>query len=282
MPGRRHVPGRVLGKAARARAGREAKLDKAGRPAQEAGQLPGRGQDARGRRPAARGGRGLPRRPGVLGRGRDLRAHRQGPRRRPSSTSRPATTRRRPSSSSTRASPARRRCSSRRRATTSRRRGSSASPGSVGQGRRALREERLSAARGRGLREEGRVPQGRRGLREALHGERLLLHHLLLDRAQHRPEERAPGGPALREGGRSRSGPSRSTPRAATSRRRPRPLVALGQFDEGGRALHAGRGSGERGRAPSSRRATWCSAANLRGEVALQGRPVRPRPRPSS
>ena len=95
---------------------------------------------------------------------------------------------------------------------------------------------------------DGELAEGGRGLREALHGERLVLHHLLLDRAQ--------------------PGDQKSALRRAGSTRRPAQLeravtvYAKGSYfkrggrgapearpaGQGGRALHARRGPRERGR----------------------------------
>ena len=232
------------------------KLEKAGRQAQEAGELPGRGQAARGRRTE------LAEAAEAYLEGQEFWAaaatfEKMGKGERPPSCScRRATTRRRPSSSSARASPRRRRALP---GEGQQPRGGAAvrSGRPVGQGGRALREERLPAAGGRGLREEGRVREGGRGLREALHGERLLRHH-----ATPRPRPSADQKSALLAG---------RLYEKAGDLKRALQVYSEGQLlqgggggprearpvREGGRAVHARGGPRRAPPAPSRRRATW-------------------------
>ena len=200
-----------------------------------------------------------------------LEQHGQARAARPSCTCRPATTRRRRRSSSTRASRPRRPRSSWRRATPSRRRGCSALAGQwdkaadlYAKSGYPLRAAEAYEKKGEFV-QGGGVPTRSTSWRTSPTAPRYSSTAPV-----RRPEERAPGGPALREGGRPRAAALQIyTPRQllqgggrrracswASTRRRPScscaprtPRSAADAYEQGGRPV---------------------KAANLRGEVALK------------
>ena len=251
-----------------------------GLPLQEAGQLPGGGEGPRGGRPSGGGRRdllegseywaaasnsrswagGARRRAVPAGQrpqeGRpDPRGHRQARPRPPRSSWRRATTWRRPACTAWRATGPRRPTSTRAAA--------------------------IRCGRPRPTRRPAEYSQRGGGPREALHGERLLQHHLLLDRAFRRREERVPRRPPLREGGRAGARALRPTTRAATSRRRRASACSSASTPRRPSCSCARRTRSARPR-PIEKAGDKVAAANLRGEVALQAPSRSRRRRPSS
>ena len=151
----------------------------------------------------------------------------------------------------------------------------------VGDRGRALREERLPAPGGRGVGEGRQAAEGGGGLREALHGERVLLHDVLRDRAHVREQERArrPAGSSSRRA--CSSGRSSRTTKGGYHRQAAEALLRLGQPGEGRRAVPAGRGPREgRGRLRAGGRHR--AGRRRSGASWPSSRIARPRPRPGS